>query len=162
MKANPFKTARQDAQVTTIGDAIRLLTEAFSEEGSGDTMGAYILEMAYKQAQLRLPRRVEEYDKIMARIEASKEEPKDHVRIAKRKGEYAVKEFSTPTGATGTYAKFVKKGEYVRFKNTDSAPVWVRSEYLRSEKKYSFYKFDDVNQEKLVKGDKECFIGFTF
>lgn len=56
----------------------------------------------------------------------------------------------------------LKKGEFFRLTDRENAPVWVRGEYIREVKKYSTYKYDDVNNERLLPGDKEVFIGFTF
>ena len=58
--------------------------------------------------------------------------------------------------------KDVKKGDFFRVKNTPNAPVWVRGEYERNEKKYSCYKYDDVNHEAFYKGDKLVFVDFEF
>lgn len=58
--------------------------------------------------------------------------------------------------------KDLKKGEYFRLKDSDSAPVWIRGEYVREEKKYSAYKFDDINHERLFAPGKEVVIGFEF
>ena len=56
----------------------------------------------------------------------------------------------------------LKKGEYFRFKKSDTAPVWVRGEYNREAKKSSTYRYDDVNRERLLGGDRVVFVGFTF
>lgn len=56
----------------------------------------------------------------------------------------------------------LSKGEFFRLTNRENAPVWVRGEYVREAKKYSTYKYDDINNERLLPGDKEVFIGFTF
>lgn len=37
----------------------------------------------------------------------------------------------------------LKKGDFFRLKGSESAPVWVRGEYIREAKRYSTYKFDD-------------------
>ena len=58
--------------------------------------------------------------------------------------------------------KELKKGEYFRLKDNDSAPVWIKGEYVRSEKKYSTYKFEDVNHERLICPDKSVFTDFKF
>ena len=58
--------------------------------------------------------------------------------------------------------KDVPKGEYIRLKESETSPVWVKGEYCRSEKKYSLHKFDDVNHDSLKKGDSLVYIGFTF
>lgn len=56
----------------------------------------------------------------------------------------------------------LKKGEFFRLEDSDTAPVWVRGEYVPSEKKFSTYKYDDVNHERLCKGETEVFVDFTF
>lgn len=58
--------------------------------------------------------------------------------------------------------KDLKKGDYFRFKDSDTAPVWIRGEYVRSEKKYSAYKFDDVNHERFISPEKEVITDFEF
>jgi hypothetical protein len=70
MKRNPFRTARKSGN-RTIGQTIDLLVEAFSAEGSGDFAGTYILEMAAKKVQERLPARMAEHEAIIARIESA-------------------------------------------------------------------------------------------
>lgn len=37
------------------------------------------------------------------------------------------------------------RGGLFRLSGNDDAPVWVRDEYDRSERKYLCYKWDDVN-----------------
>ena len=37
------------------------------------------------------------------------------------------------------------RGDLYRLAGNDDAPVWVRDEYDRSERKYLCYKWDDVN-----------------
>lgn len=58
--------------------------------------------------------------------------------------------------------KDLKKGDFFRLKNSETAPVWVRGEYVRSERKYSCHKFDDANHEKLAPGKVEVFTEFEF
>lgn len=58
--------------------------------------------------------------------------------------------------------KKLKKGDYFRLADSDTAPVWVRYIYIREAKKYSTHKFDDVNHECLRSGTKEVYVGFTF
>ncbi len=70
--------------------------------------------------------------------------------------------FSDGSVVAPSTAKATKKGEYVKFKAAESAPVWVRGEYCRESKKYSFHAFDDVNKETFKKADAVVFIGFTF
>lgn len=56
----------------------------------------------------------------------------------------------------------LKKGEYFRFAESDTAPVWVRGEYIREVKKFSTHRFDDVNHERLLRGNQLVWVGFTF
>lgn len=61
--------------------------------------------------------------------------------------------------------KDLKKGDYFTLKEIeypDEKQVYIKGDYERSEKKYSVYKFYDVNSERLLKGEKEVYIGFTF
>lgn len=56
----------------------------------------------------------------------------------------------------------LKKGEFFRLSDRETAPVWVRGEYVREAKKYSTYKYDDVNHERLLAKDRIVFVEFTF
>lgn len=56
----------------------------------------------------------------------------------------------------------LKKGEFFRLKETQTAPVWVRGEYITQAKRYSTHKFDDTNHETLRKGSMQVYVGFTF
>lgn len=58
--------------------------------------------------------------------------------------------------------KDLKKGELFRLKDSEAAPVWVRGEYVPSERRYSTHKCDDVNHERLVPGKVEVFTDFTY
>lgn len=48
--------------------------------------------------------------------------------------------------------KSIKKGDLFRL--TPNGPIWVRGEYERSLKKFSCYKYEDVNKETFLKGDR--------
>lgn len=58
--------------------------------------------------------------------------------------------------------KELKKGDYFKLKDSETAPVWVKGDYVRSEKKYSTYKFEDINHERFVSGEKEVITNFDF
>ena len=58
--------------------------------------------------------------------------------------------------------KAIPKGEFIKLKDSETSPVWVRGEYDRASRTYSIYKFDDVNQEVFVRGSRSVFVGFTF
>nr|DAK61221.1 MAG TPA: hypothetical protein [Caudoviricetes sp.] len=61
-----------------------------------------------------------------------------------------------------TKIKNLKIGDYFRLKDSETSPVWVKGEYDRSLKKYSTYKFDDVNHERFVSSNLEVFTEFEF
>lgn len=69
---------------------------------------------------------------------------------------------TTITTMTSMTAKQVAKGAYVKFRDTDSAPVWVKGHYDRASKTYSFTKADDMNHECFKKATAKCFVGFTY
>ena len=54
------------------------------------------------------------------------------------------------------------KGEYVRFRDHDAAPVWIRGHFDRPTRRYSLTAADDANREIFRKADCPCFIGFTY
>lgn len=56
--------------------------------------------------------------------------------------------------------KDLKKGDY--FKLKENGKVYVRDEYDRSEKKFGYYDFDDINNYHSAKGTKEVITEFTF
>lgn len=56
----------------------------------------------------------------------------------------------------------LKKGEFFRLKDSETAPVWVRGGYVPLEKKFSTHKYEDVNHERLCKGETKVYVGFTF
>lgn len=57
-----------------------------------------------------------------------------------------------------TTIKQVKKGDYFRFKDDENAPIWVRSDYNRSTKKYECYKYEDVNHFLECKGERKVYL----
>lgn len=58
--------------------------------------------------------------------------------------------------------KELKKGDFFKLKDSETAPVWVKGEYVRSEKRYSTHKFDDTNHERFVSGKVDVITGFEF
>ena len=58
--------------------------------------------------------------------------------------------------------KELKKGDFFKLRDSDTATVYVKGEYDRSTKTYSCFKFEDVNDERFFKGSKKVFVGFTF
>lgn len=56
----------------------------------------------------------------------------------------------------------LKKGELFRLSIRENAPVWVRGEYIREAKRFSTYKYDDVNHERLLSGNHKVVVDFIF
>jgi hypothetical protein len=56
--------------------------------------------------------------------------------------------------------KDLKVGEL--FKLQPTGKVYVRGEYERSMKRYSYYDFDDVCREHFSKGNKRVIVNFEF
>lgn len=50
----------------------------------------------------------------------------------------------------------VKKGEIFQF--TPTGNLFVRGDYERSEKKFSYYAYDDVNHEGFARGTRKVFV----
>lgn len=61
--------------------------------------------------------------------------------------------------------KDLKKGDYftvVPVECAKESQVWIRGEYLRCCNKYSVYKFEDINHENFMKGEKTVYADFIF
>ena len=56
----------------------------------------------------------------------------------------------------------LKKGELFRLSDSETAPVWVRGEYIRQPKKNIKHKCDEVNHDRLLSGDKRDNLDFKF
>ena len=54
--------------------------------------------------------------------------------------------------------KEVKKGEYIRIGKS----VYVRDDYVASERKFIIYRHDDINRERLVRGNQLVEVNFIF
>lgn len=66
------------------------------------------------------------------------------------------------TGIQICAVRDLKRGEYFRLNNSETAPVWVRGEYDRTSRKYYCHKFDDVNHSHVFWPDADVYVGFTF
>ena len=44
----------------------------------------------------------------------------------------------------------------------DERKVYVRGEYDRASKRFSVYKYADVNDERFMRGDRLVWVGFCF
>ena len=58
--------------------------------------------------------------------------------------------------------KQARKGEYIKLKPTESAPVWIRGDYCRSTNKYEIFKAEDCNHVAMKKAASLVYIGFTY
>lgn len=61
-----------------------------------------------------------------------------------------------------TELKNVKRGEFFRLADSESAPVWVRDGYNRSSRKYEGYKYDDVCHWREFGGTRIVYVDFCF
>ena len=64
-----------------------------------------------------------------------------------------------------TTLKQLKKGEWFTLKpinNPTEHQVYVKGEYDRTDKKYSVTNWDDINDERFLKGETTVYTGFTF
>ena len=52
----------------------------------------------------------------------------------------------------------VNQGTYFHLKDDDKSPLWIRGDYIRQVRKYSCFKYDDVNHEKLMKGGQVIYL----
>lgn len=133
----------------TIG-CIRIATEALQQALEND--GLYDAE---------IPGEVEAIDNQIAYY-VTDEEFKLPIREVKKIIRIAYDEDSLRTSSAKISIRKLKKGELFRLKDSDTAPVWVRGEYIPSEKKFNTHRYDDVNHERLCKGETEVYVGFTF
>ena len=53
------------------------------------------------------------------------------------------------------------KGDYIR-RNAETSKTYIRSDYVRSERKYSCIDCDDANHETFINGDALVYVGFTY
>lgn len=133
----------------TIG-CIRVATEALQQALVKD--GLYDAE---------IPDEVEAVDNQIAYY-VTNEEFKLPIREVKKIIRIAYDEDNPREPSDKKSIRKLKKGELFRLKDSDTAPVWVRGEYVPSEKKFSTHQYDDVNHERLCKGETEVYVGFTF
>lgn len=59
-----------------------------------------------------------------------------------------------------TELRNVKKGDF--FMLNESGRVYIRGEYDRTERKFEYFPFDDVNDWHMAKGTRKVIVGFTF
>ena len=57
-----------------------------------------------------------------------------------------------------TELRKVKEGDFFRITDNESAPLWVRGYYGRSERKFEVYKYDNVNHENFMRGNRAVYV----
>lgn len=67
-----------------------------------------------------------------------------------------------PDGARPVTVASVKRGDYVRLKASETAPVWVRGDFDRASRTYTLSKADDMNHTTQRKGTALVFADFTY
>jgi hypothetical protein len=58
--------------------------------------------------------------------------------------------------------KDVKVGDYVRLKESERAPVWIRGSYDRASRSFSLESHMDIGREIFRKGAVLVWVDFTF
>ena len=70
--------------------------------------------------------------------------------------------FNEATGSYKVALKDIKKGDFFRLTDTDTATVYIKEDFDRSSKTYWASKYYDVNDGRTFKGSRQVFAGFTF
>ncbi len=52
----------------------------------------------------------------------------------------------------------VKREDFFRLTDSDTAPLWVRSEYDKCSKKFGCYKYDNINHYSEFTGKRLVFV----
>lgn len=58
--------------------------------------------------------------------------------------------------------KQVKKGDVFKLSPTESATIWVRDDYNRTDKKYEMSQYYDVGKWTMRRGETIVYVGFDF
>lgn len=56
----------------------------------------------------------------------------------------------------------VKQGGYFRLAESETAPVWVRDEYNRADKRFEAHKYEDVCHWSEFNGSRMVYVDFEF
>ena len=59
---------------------------------------------------------------------------------------------------TRTELRKVREGDFFRLNDSEDAPLWVRGYYVRSERKFEVFKYDDVNHEGFMRGSRAVYV----
>lgn len=63
------------------------------------------------------------------------------------------------------FLKDVKNGDYFTLRPVEEpkdSQVYVRGDYCREEKKYEVYKFANIGDFRLLRGDRIVYVDFIF
>ena len=63
---------------------------------------------------------------------------------------------------TAATLKSVKPGDYVRLKDSATAPVWIKGQYQADTRTYCLTRADDMNHDTYKAGTATVFVGFTY
>lgn len=58
--------------------------------------------------------------------------------------------------------KDLQRGEFFRLSPGDTAPVWVRDEYIPQARKFSTHPYLNTNHELLLSGTRKVYVGFDY
>lgn len=54
----------------------------------------------------------------------------------------------------------IKPGEIFKLSPSETAPLWVKMFYDRQSKTFSCYKYEDVNHETFMNGNRNVYTNF--
>lgn len=67
------------------------------------------------------------------------------------------------TGSESAILRNIPAGEYFRLRDLETAKIYRKAEYCRTEKKYQVHPNDDIwGCGRMLKGTTNVFIGFTY
>lgn len=58
--------------------------------------------------------------------------------------------------------KNIKNGDFFKLSDKPNAKIYIRGEYVKSEKKYSCIDYFDMNNERFMNGNKIVITDFIF
>lgn len=58
--------------------------------------------------------------------------------------------------------KNLNKGDFFKLSEKANGKVYVRGNYVRENKMYSIYEYEDTNKERFIKGTKKVYTNFEY
>lgn len=65
-------------------------------------------------------------------------------------------------GARPVKLKDVKHGDFFKLTNSSRAPVWIRGDYERSDRRYHCVQYWDLSHTNEFRPDRVVYVGFSF